>query len=152
TLGLAARQRRRSPVQRQVVKAHVEQKAKPAANLLEHLASNGPLGLVQPFLQGAVRGVEPFGQVANWHGADFDQLFAADLHRPGLWVEALALATRATYNAHVFFELQAPRARRGLLETTQELGDDALPFAAVLPDRAAALLPFIGDVPVAGTV
>ncbi len=44
--------------------------------------------------------------------------------------------------------------RRGpaavFLKLRQQLRDDAFPLAAVLPDAAAALLPFEGDVPVAG--
>src|SRR5262249_9566461 len=40
----------------------------------------------------------------------------------------------------------------GLLEAGQELGNNALPPVAVLPDGAAAMLPLEGDVPVAAAV
>ena len=55
-------------------------------------------------------------------------------------------------DAHVLFQLHAARAGRGLLEAAQQLRHDAFPFAAVLPDAAAALLPVVGDVPVAAAV
>ena len=46
--------------------------------------------------------------------------------------------------------------RRGpaavFLKLLKQLRDDAFPLAAMLPDAAAALLPLVGDVPVAGAV
>ena len=49
-------------------------------------------------------------------------------------------------------ELHAARPGCRLLEATQELWDDALPLAAVLPHLAAALLPLERDVPLARAV
>ena len=153
-LGLAAGERRGGAVEREVVQADVEQEAEPAANLLEHLAGDRVCCDRRSRLrfQRAASAVEPGGQVADRHGADFDQRLAADAHGPGLRVEPLALAGRAAHDAHVLFELHPPRAGRGLLEAAQQLRDDAFPLAAVLPDAAAALLPLEGDVPVAAAV
>src|SRR5688500_10677232 len=64
----------------------------------------------------------------------------------------MSFAGRTRDHAHVLLELAAARAGSGLLEAAQELGDDALPFLAVLPDAAAAHLPFEGDVALAGAV
>src|SRR5262249_13988547 len=96
--------------------------------------------------------VAPLGQVADGRGLDLDQGTAADADGAGLRVEALALAGRAAQHAHVLLELQAARPGGGLLEAAEQLRDDALPAAALLPAAAAALLPLVGDVAVAGAV
>src|SRR5262249_15266831 len=53
---------------------------------------------------------------------------------------------------HVFFQLQPAWSGGGFLEAGQELWDDALPFAAVLPDGAAAHPPLESDMLVAAAL
>ena len=136
------------------MQADVEQEAEPAAHLLEHLAGNGALqiGVRDLFERARVR-LEPGGQVADGHGAQLRPASCRRRARP----EPAALSrwpwqARAADHAHVFFQLHAARPGRGLLETAEQLRHDAFPLAAVLPDAAAALLPFVGDVLVAGAM
>ena len=109
------------------------------------------MGLKASF-QGGHRGRSQAAEIADGHGTDFDERLAADADGPGLGVEPLALARGAADHAHVLFQLQPARPGGGLLEAAQQLRNDAFPLAAVLPDAAAALLPFEGDVLVAGAV
>ena len=84
-LGLAAGERRSRAVERQVMQADVEQEAEPAADLLEHLGGDDArwIGL-QATSPAALLGLEPGGQLADRHGARFDQRLAADADGPGL--------------------------------------------------------------------
>ena len=82
---------------------------------------------------------------------ELDQRLAADADGTGLRIEPLAMAGGTAHDAHVLFQLQPAWPSGGLLEAGQELRHDAFPGAAVLPDAAAALLPVIGDVPVAAS-
>ena len=151
-LGLTAGERRRGAVERKIVQADVHQEAEPAANLLEHLASDGVLERIQLLLQLSLIRIEPVSQIADRHGADVGQRLAADADGACLSVQPLALAGRARDDPHVLFELQAARSGRGFLEAAQELRHDPFPFAAVLPDGAAAHLPFERDMLVAAPV
>src|SRR5205823_3970497 len=83
---------------------------------------------------------------ADGHVAEFHERAAADANDPRLGVEPLAVALGAAHHPHVLFELGAPRAGSGLLELGDQLRNDALPLAAVLPHAAAALLPLLEDV------
>ncbi len=150
-LGLAAGQGRRTAVERQVVQADVEQEADPAADFLQHLGGNLVLERRKALFQLALLRIEPLAQVADGHGTDFGKHLAADAHSPGLRVEPLALAAGTAADTHVLFHRHAPWPRRGLLEAAQQLRNDPLPGAAVLPD-AVPLFPFVGDVPVAAAV
>src|SRR5207244_1985084 len=105
----------------------------PAANLLEQLPRDGPLRGVQ----GLLVLVKPRYEVADRRVAQFDQRLAADADGAGLRVEPPAVARGAVDDAHVLFELHAPRAGRGLLELREQLRDDPLPLAAVLPHLPA---------------
>src|SRR5262249_21130512 len=96
--------------------------------------------------------IEPGGEITDGQSADFDERFAADADGPRLSVEALSLASRTADDAHVLFQLQAARPGGRLFEAAEQLRNDALPFAGVLPRTAAALFPLIGDVSVAAAV
>src|SRR5216683_1449057 len=151
----------------------VEQESQPATNFFQQLRGDNSLSRVErpAFSRDVQRSaplritakrfecgrlsfqpMEPEHQVADGHRAQLDQRLAADPDRARLGIEALALATGATHHAHVFLQLHAPRTGRGLFETAQELGNDPFPFAAVLPNSAAAMFPFVSDMPVAGTI
>ena len=151
-LGLAAGQRRRRALECQIVEADVEEKTKPAADLLEDLIRDGPLDRLQAVLERPGVWIEPRRQIPHRCGTHFNQRPAADPDGPCLRIEALSLASRAAHDAHILFQLQAPRTGGRLLEAAQELRDDSFPLAAVFPDSAAAHLPFIGDVSLAGAV
>src|SRR5206468_11703615 len=69
-----------------------------------------------------------------------------------LGIEALSLAARAAHHAHVLLQLQAAWPRGCLLEAAQQLWHNPFPLAAVLPHAAATLLPFVGDMLLAGAI
>jgi hypothetical protein len=147
-LRLAARERRGGAVERQVVEADVQQETEAGADFLQQLAGDrfrhvGQLRLVA---------VEPRDQLADGRAADFDERLAADADRPGLRVQALAVAVWAADLPHVLFEPHPLRAGGGLLELRQQLRDDPLPLPAVLPHRPVPLLPLPDDVPVTAAV
>ena len=90
-------------------------------------------------------------QVADRHGAEFDERLAADADGAGLRVEPLAAGTSGQRTTRMYFSSCMRRGPAAVfLKLRQQLRDDAFPLAAVLPDAAAALLPLVGDVPVAG--
>src|ERR1700682_5703102 len=108
--------------------------AEPAANFLEHLFGDDVLDRIELSFEISFLRIEPAHQVADRHGADFDNRLAADAHGPGLRIEPLSAASRAANDAHVLFQLQAARPCGCFLETAQELRDDPFPFVAMLPD------------------
>ena len=152
-LGLAAGKGRGGAVERQIMQADVEQEAEPAADFLEHFARRWCAGAASssfPARPSPARASRP-GRRAAWRTTSTSVL------PPTRTARACGLSrwpwqAGAAADAHVLFELQPPRAGRRLLEAAQQLRDDAFPFAAVLPDAAAALLPLVGDVPVAAAV
>src|SRR5262249_29628350 len=109
SLGFAARKRRGGAVERQVMKAYVEQEAEPAANLFEQLGGNRLLNLVKCLLHGAARR-EAGRQVADGQSTGGDNRQVADFDGARLRVEALPLAVGAADSLHVLFELQPPGA------------------------------------------
>jgi len=64
-LRLAARQGRGAAIECQIVQTHIEQESDPAAQLLQHLAGDGPLQGCQIFLQFPGLRIEPGGEVAD---------------------------------------------------------------------------------------
>src|SRR5262249_14215902 len=103
-LRLAAGQSRRTSVESEIVQADVEQEADSAAQLLEHLASNGFLQWRQALFEITCLRIEPGGEITDGQSADFDERFAADADGPRLSVEALSLASRTADDAHVLFQ------------------------------------------------
>ena len=117
----------------------------------EQLRGNCSLDRLQAPLERPVW-LEPAGQLADRQCARFDQRLVADSDGTGLGVEALAVASRTANDAHVLLKLEPARPGGRLLEAAQELRDQPFPLAAVLPDGSPAHLPFVSDVPVAGSV
>ena len=74
-LGLAAGERGRAAVEREIVQADVEEEAGAAAQFLHDLGGDDLLDGGKPGLQGAG---EEGGELAHGHGAEFDDAFAAD--------------------------------------------------------------------------
>src|SRR5579875_599101 len=142
-LGFAARQCGSGAIERKVMQTDIEEKTHAATQLLEHFPGNGALQWSQALFEIACVRIEPGGQIADRQRADLNECFAADAHGASLSIEPLALTGSTADDTHVFFQLHPSRAGGGLLETAQKLRDDAFPFAAVLPDTAAPLLPFV---------
>src|SRR5262249_16487472 len=126
--------------------ADVEQECQPVPYLLEQFARDHLADSIQALFHLG----EPGHQIADRHRPDVDERVAADADGPGLGVEPVTAARAARDHTHVLFELQAAGAGGSLLEAAEELRNNPFPGAAVLPDPAAALLPLVGDVPVAG--
>src|SRR5262245_2490567 len=124
----------------------VEQERESVANLLEELGRDVPADRVEPGLH--LR--EPRHEVADRHRADVRERLAGDADGPGLGVQPVAATGRALDHPHVLLELHPPRTGGRLLEAREQLRDDPLPRPAVLPHDPIALLPFKGDVLVAG--
>src|SRR5258708_16811671 len=95
----------------------VEQETEPAANFLEYLFRDDVLDGIELSFEITFLRIEPAYQVADRHGADFDNRLAADAHCPGLRIEPLSAASRAANDAHVLFQLQTPRSRGCFLDT-----------------------------------
>src|SRR5665213_2677458 len=136
----------------EIMEAHIEQKADTSAQFLEYLDGDGPLHRRELLFKAARPRFKPTGDLADGKSAYVRQRLVADADSPRLSVETFTLARRAAHHAHIFFELHAPRAGGGFLETAKQLRYDAFPLVAVFPDAAAALLPLEGNVPVAAAV
>ncbi len=159
-LGLAAGERRRRAVERQVVQADVGQEAEPAADLLEQLLGDRPRERVEwpsRASQAAVergcprQGIEEPGDLADRHRAQLDQRLAADLDGPGP-----GLSRAPWHSGQVMLRMYGSScARVGPPEAPaipgQQLGGDSVPLLGVRPDLALAL-PAVDDHPVAGAV
>ncbi len=126
-LGLAAGKGRGGAVEREIMQADVEQEADAGRAFPSAPPGDGALDRASASFPGAPAPAPASGQIADRHGADFDQRLAADADGPRLGVEPLALAGGAAHHAHVLFQLHPPRPGRRLLEAAQELRDDALP-------------------------
>ncbi len=94
-LRLAARERARRPVEREVVEADVEQEAEPGVDLLDD-----PLGDLL-LAQREVDGVEEAGRLVDGEPTDLGDVLAAEEHGERLGLEARALADGARHLAHV---------------------------------------------------
>ena len=147
-LRFAPRERWRGAIEGEIVQPNIQEEAKPIPNLLQQLPGDHPRSWSQSLLVF----LEPRHQIANRHLADFHECFAADADSAGLGIEPLSLTGRAAHHAHVLFKLHPSRTSCRLLELLKQLGNDSFPFPAMLPDLAAALLPFPDDVGVAASI
>src|SRR5215213_9680103 len=93
-LRLAAGERARGPVQRQVVQPDVEEEPKPLLDLLEHPLGDLPLAIAQ------VDGPQELGGLVDRHRADLGDVAPADRHRGRDGLEASPPAHRAGHLAH----------------------------------------------------
>ena len=94
-LRLTTGQRRRRPVEREVVEADVDQERQPRLDLLEHAVGDRPLALAQ--LQGA----QPLRRVADGEAGDLGDRPAVQLDREDLRLEPGAVADGTGHVAHV---------------------------------------------------
>ena len=160
-LRLAAGERRRGAVERQVVQADVGQEPEPAADLLEQLLGDRPRERVERRSGVSSRrrsagglagqGVEEPGDLADRHRAQLDERLAADADGPGAGVEPGPPAVGAGHAPHVGLELRAGRAAVGVAELGQQLVGDARPLLGVRP-VLAPVLPAVDDHAVARAV
>ena len=129
-LRLAAGQRARGAVQRQVVQPDVEQEPQPGLHLLEHPPGDHGLAVVEH------HAVEELRAVGHRHRRDLGDRPVALLavgERDGqdLGLEPGALADRARHVAHVALVLLPRVLRVGLVEPAVEERDDALEVGVV---------------------
>ncbi len=131
-LGLAAAQRGRAAVERQVVEADVVQEAEAFADLLEHLASDQGLALTElEALDAAERGDDAVpAQVHDVHAVDGD--------RQVLGLQPPAMARGARLLHHQPLDLLLDPVRLGLAVAALEVVDHPLE-AGVVAARVAAV-------------
>ena len=161
SLGLAAGERRRRAVERQVVQAHVGQEPESPTDLLQQLVGDGARDRIEGNeIRGFAiasrgrrlgQGVEESGGAADGHGAKLDERLAAHAHGPGAGVEPATPALGAGHAAHVRLELGPGGAAGRLAIAGQELGGHPLPLLGVRPDPPP-VLPVVHDHPLAGAV
>jgi hypothetical protein len=136
-LGLAARERRRGAVERQVVEADVEEEAEARVDLAEHTLGDRRLALGQREL------LEEGARVADRERGDVGDALARHLHRERLGAHAAALTGIAGHVAEVLRVLLAHLLRGRLLVAAHERGDHAVeldgPAAVVLRALLAPL-------------
>ena len=140
-LRLAAGERRRGAIERQIIESHVRQKAEPPANLLERFGGDRRAGFVLHQL------AEKLRRVADRQPAHLRQragriVFELRVgrrhhHRPGLRHQSLAVAIGASDHAHVFFELADLHLAFRVAVFREQLGNDAVVGAAILLRRIA---------------
>ncbi len=109
-LGLAAGERRRRAIQRQVMQSHVGQEPEPSPNLLQQLVGNCTRDRIKRNVIGGFtivfrggrlgQGVEESGGSADGHGTQLDERLAPDTHCPGAGVEPGTPALGAGHAAH----------------------------------------------------
>ena len=126
-LRLAARQRRRRAVHRQVAEPDVVQEAQP----LVDLAQDQPRD--RAVLLGELERVEPLERPLGAQRAELVDRQLADLDRPRLRPQPRAAALRARPHRHVLLDLLARPVGVRLLVAALEVGDDALEGRHVRP-------------------
>jgi len=135
-LRLAAGERGRGAVERQIIEAHIDQEPQPPANLFEHLDRDRLPRVVVGEL------AEELHRVGNAQAAHLGQrargalgkrrMPAGDLDGPSLRVEPGSFASGARQHAHVLLELPLLHLLCVLRVTGQELRHDPFELAAVL--------------------
>ena len=137
-LRLAARQRRRRALQRQVADADVVEEAQPLVDLAQDHPRDLALGVGQLDL------VDPLDRAARRHARELVDAEPADLHRERLGPQARALALRAGPQRHVLLDLLARPVRVRLAVAPLEVADDPLEGRHVRPPAPVAVA--VGDV------
>ena len=147
-LGLAARERRRGPAERQVVEANVHQERQPLDDLLHDPARDRLLATGQFQLSKQV------DRLVDGHGVHLGDVVAVDLHRQHLGFQSLARAGVALDLAHVLLGLLARPVAVGLVALALQPVNDAvvagvvgahLAVAVAVLDRHRALVDAVED-------
>ena len=127
-LRLAARQRFRAAIQRQVLEPDVHEEAQPLAHFLEHGA--GDVG-VEPRLAGRAKRNRENEIVRVAHGelAELADVPAGDRHRERLRLEPHPFALGAHGDDHVLLELVAHGVARGLVVAALHVREDPFPLS-----------------------
>jgi hypothetical protein len=137
-LRLAARERGRGALEREVAHAHVVEEAQPLVDLAQHEPGDLTLGVGQLEL------VEPRDRPLGGHVSDLADAEPADLDRERLGPQPRPLALRARTHRHVLLDLLARVVGVCLSVAALEVGHDALEGGHV---RAAAPVAVaVGDV------
>ena len=119
-LRLAAAERRRGPLHRQVADADVVEEAQPLLDLAQDQLRDRAVGL------GQVELGEPLERAARRQRGRLVDRDAVELDRARLGPQARALALRARPHRHVLLDLLARPVGVGLLVAALEVGDDPL--------------------------
>src|SRR6267142_2384363 len=131
-LRLAARERVRGAVERQIVEADVVEEAEPRNDLVDDFLGDGLLAAFELEL------AEEFERLLQWEPAHFVNGALADPDVARLQAQPRSLARGAGLGVPVFRELLAHHERVRFLVATLEAGQDALE-GVLLHDGAAAL-------------
>ncbi len=135
-LRLAARQRSRVAVEGEVIEPDVDEEAEPRADLLQHLARDRVLALVQTLGE---RGV-PGQRIGHRQLRGLDDVPIPDRDRQRLRLEPHPPAGRARLRRHVALDLGAHHLAAGLPVSPLEVRDDALEARLERMRAAAARL------------
>ena len=119
-LRLAARERRRRAVERQVADADVVEEAQPLLDLAQDQPRDLALGARQLEL------LQPLDRPPRRHARELVDAEPADLHRQRLRPQPRAVALRARPQRHVLLDLLARVVRLGLAVAALEVRHDAL--------------------------
>ena len=136
-LRLAARQRRRRPVHRQVADADVLQELQALLDLAQDQPGD-PLVVL-----GELALADPVQRAARRQRGELVDRRPVDEHRPGLRAQPRALAVRARPQRHVLLDLLAREVGVGLPVAALEVGHDPLELGRVGAPAAEAVA--IGD-------
>ena len=119
-LRLAARERRRGALHREVADADVVQEAQPLLDLAQDQPRDRPVGVRQ------LERRDPRQRPLRAHRRELVDPQPRDLHRPRLRPQPRALALRARPHRHVLLDLLPRPVGVGLLVAPLEVGDDPL--------------------------
>ncbi len=135
-LRLSAGQRRRRPIDGQVIEPDVDQEANPGTDLLEHLARDLALTLRQAIGQH----LGPLERLGNRQLSDLGDVSAVDGHAERLGLQARAGARRARPGNHVALELVLDPFRVRLAVAPLEIGQQPFEGRVVVVGVAAVLV------------
>ncbi len=121
-LGLAAGERRRAAVERQVVEADLDEEVEAGADLLDDLVGDHLLRARELRVLGREAG-EPLLGVDDAQRSRLGDVLVADLDGARLGLEAGALAGGAGHRGHVALELLAHVLGVGVLVAAGQVGD-----------------------------
>jgi len=130
-LRLAAAQRARRALQRQVVKADVDHEAQPLANLLQDRLGDHLLARRQRRVFGVFQAERPLQAADDRLPGHVDDSRFGHVHGAGHRLQARAVADAAWPVEHVFFQLLTYVVRGRLAVAPPQVGDDALVLGGV---------------------
>ena len=145
-LRLAAGERGRGALQREVADADVVEEAQPLADLLDHAAADEALGVAEGQL------AEEAERLAHAEQRELVDVLSADGDGEARGLEPCPLALRARPVRHVLLDLLADLLRLGLDEPALQVLDDAGEARVVVPHAALVVAVAERDALLAGAV